>query len=87
MQKKLSQSKNVNSKRTHPSNNLSQNNDNILLTKKNTINNFIEPSSLPKYINHMMSKEEENNIRNALKNHFVFKKLNLSFKILSLTFL
>ena len=34
MQKKLSQSKNVNSKRTHPSNNLSQNNENVILTKK-----------------------------------------------------
>ena len=73
MQKKLSQSKASNSKRTHRSNNCSPNNENVILTKKNTLNNFIEPSSLPKYINHMMSKEEENNIRNALKNHFVFK--------------
>ena len=77
-----------NSKRTLRKNNLenSQSGNNIMkmksstLNKRNSINlydvndNSIE--SIPQYTNHILTKEEENNIRNALKNHFVFKDIN-----------
>ena len=77
-----------NSKRTLHKNNLenSQSGNNIMKMKSSTLNNrnsiilndvndnSIE--SIPQYTNHIMTKEEENNIRNALKNHFVFKDIN-----------
>ncbi len=79
-----------NSKRTLCKNNLenNQSGNNIMKMKSSTLNNrnsinledvndnSIE--SIPQYTNHIMTKEEENNIRNALKNHFVFKDINKS---------
>ena len=86
MQKKILESKIPNSKRSHRKNSLNttkkESNKLLLPIIENKINiennkkNLIEPSSLPKYINHIMSKNEENNIRNTLKNHFLFKDTN-----------
>ncbi len=88
MQKKMLESKKSNSKRSNRNINFyitkKENKNNNLLIPiiennnqiENIKKNLIEPSSLPKYINHMMSKNEENNIRNTLKNHFLFKNIN-----------
>ena len=91
IQKKISQKKTSITKRSHRSNNLeildiNKKKDNMhlysikssnLQNNNNTNNNLnTEFSSIPKYINHVMSKNEEKNIRKALKQHFVFKDIN-----------
>ena len=91
IQKKISQKKTSITKRSHHSNNLeildiNKKKDNMhlysikssKLQNNNNINNNLntESSSIPKYINHEMSKNEEKNIRKALKQHFVFKDIN-----------